>query len=93
MIFEGATPESSSLWVRTEARGEPTGGGAVNASVRYPATRMGVEDVISRGVTMPRLTSGMDAYAAKKSARDGDATRRDLQLEALIGGPGRASAL
>src|SRR5215467_7005292 len=46
LIFEGATPGIKfALGENPKRAGNPTGG-AVNTTARYPATRMGVEDVI-----------------------------------------------
>ena len=85
MIFQGAMPGIKfALGENPKRAGNPTGAG-VNASARYPSTRMGVEDVIRGAFNDARAYKAeWDEYDAKK-ARGEPAIppRRDLQLEAL----------
>jgi len=85
LIFEGATPGIKfALGENPKRAGNPTGG-AVNATARYPATRMGVEDVIRGAFNDAKAYKAeWDEYDAKK-ARGEQAIppRKDLQLEAL----------
>jgi imidazolonepropionase-like amidohydrolase len=89
MIFEGAMPGIKfALGENPKRAGNPTGQrvGAGNVPARYPATRMGVEDVIRQAFT--------DAKAYQQSWKDyqdkvarGEqalAPRRDLRLEPLV---------
>ena len=84
MIFEGATPGIKfALGENPKRAGNPTGR-AINAGAtpaRYPATRMGVEDVIREAfVEAKAYKAEWDAWEAK---RTGIPPRRDLKLEAL----------
>lgn len=82
MIFEGATPGIKfALGENPKRAGNPTGQ-AINAgSPRYPATRMGVEDVIREAFNNAKIYKAeWDAYDAKKT---GIPPRKDLQMEAL----------
>ena len=84
MIFEGATPGIKfALGENPKRAGNPTGR-AVNAGsqpARYPATRMGVEDVIREAFVEAK------AYKAEwdkwESNKTGIPPRKDLKLEAL----------
>jgi imidazolonepropionase-like amidohydrolase len=84
MIFEGATPGIKfALGENPKRAGNPTGRGinAGAAPARYPATRMGVEDVIREAFVEAK------AYKAEWDAWDkthaGIPPRKDLKLEAL----------
>ena len=83
MIFEGATPGIKfALGENPKRAGNPTGG-AINSGSqpRYPATRMGVEDVIREAfVEAKAYKAEWDAYDANKT---GIPPRKDLKLEAL----------
>ncbi|HTS61478.1 MAG TPA: amidohydrolase [Candidatus Acidoferrales bacterium] len=85
MIFEGATPGIKfALGENPKRAGNPTGR-AINAGAqqqgRYPATRMGVEDVIREAfVEAKAYKAEWDAWEANKA---GIPPRKDLKLEAL----------
>src|SRR5215472_1165981 len=84
LIFEGATPGIKfALGENPKRAGNPTGR-AINAGAapaRYPATRMGVEDVIREAfVEAKAYKAEWDAWEAKKT---GIPPRKDLKLEAL----------
>ena len=84
MIFEGATPGIKfALGENPKRAGNPTGRG-INAGAtpaRYPATRMGVEDVIREAFVEAK------AYKAEwdnwEKTKTGIPPRKDLKLEAL----------
>src|SRR5215468_4902050 len=84
LIFEGATPGIKfALGENPKRAGNPTGR-AINAGAapaRYPATRMGVEDVIREAFVETK------AYKAEwdnwEKTRTGIPPRKDLKLEAL----------
>ena len=83
MIFEGATPGIKfALGENPKRAGNVAGGrGAVVTNARYPATRMGVEDVIREAfVEAKAYKAEWDAYDANKT---GIPPRKDLKLEAL----------
>src|SRR5215475_13337066 len=85
LIFEGATPGIKfALGENPKRAGNPTGG-VVNTTARYPATRMGVEDVIREAFNDAKAYKAeWDAYDAKKTrGEQAIPPRRDLQLEAL----------
>jgi imidazolonepropionase-like amidohydrolase len=89
MIFEGALPGIKfALGENPKRAGNPPGGRGANATpvfARYPATRMGVEDVIREAFNQAK------AYKAEWDAYDASAARgehaipprKDLKLEAL----------
>jgi imidazolonepropionase-like amidohydrolase len=84
LIFEGATPGIKfALGENPKRAGNPTGR-AINGQAqqgRYPATRMGVEDVIREAFNQAKIYKAeWDAYDARKT---GIPPRRDLQMEAL----------
>src|ERR1017187_4598021 len=84
MIFEGAMPGIKfALGENPKRAGNPTGR-AINGQAqqgRYPATRMGVEDVIRDAFNRAKIYKAeWDAYDANKT---GIPPRKDLQLEAL----------
>jgi imidazolonepropionase-like amidohydrolase len=86
LIFEGATPGIKfALGENPKRAGNPTGGGVNTMPARYPATRMGVEDVIREAFNDAKAyKSEWDAYdAAKARGEQAIAPRRDLQMEAL----------
>ena len=83
MIFEGATPGIKfALGENPKRAGNPTGGPINSGSPpRYPATRMGVEDVIREAfVEAQAYKAEWDSWDAKKV---GIPPRKDLKLEAL----------
>ena len=88
MIFEGALPGIKfALGENPKRAGNPTGG-AVNAgagNARYPATRMGVEDVIRESFNDAKAyKSDWDAYdAAVAKGEHPIPPRKDLRLESL----------
>jgi|SRR5579883_93333 len=85
LIFEGAKPGIKfALGENPKRAGNPQGGGRggqpVNA--RYPATRMGVEDVIREAFNEAvQYKAEWDAW--EKGGRQGIPPRKDLKLEAL----------
>ena len=83
MKFEGAMPGIKfALGENPKRAGNVAGGrGAVVTNARYPATRMGVEDVIREAfVEAKAYKAEWDAWDAKKT---GIPPRKDLKLEAL----------
>jgi imidazolonepropionase-like amidohydrolase len=87
MIFQGATPGIKfALGENPKRAGSPAGGrGAAASNARYPATRMGVEDVIREAFTEAKAyKSEWDAYDAKVAKGEHPIPpRKDLKLEAL----------
>ncbi len=89
MIFEGATPGIKfALGENPKRAGNPQGGrGATGQTVqaRYPATRMGVEDVIREAFNEAKIyKAGWDEYDAKVARGEHPIPpRKDLKLEAL----------
>ena len=88
MIFAGAKPGIKfALGENPKRSGNPVGGrGAVTAPVaRYPATRMGVEDVIREAFNDAKgYKADWDDYDAKVAkGQHPVAPRKDLKLEAL----------
>ncbi|HUK15504.1 MAG TPA: amidohydrolase [Bryobacteraceae bacterium] len=89
MIFQGALPGIKfALGENPKRAGNPQGGrGATGTTVqaRYPATRMGVEDVIREAFNQARIyKADWDAYDAKVARGEHPIPpRRDLKLEAL----------
>jgi len=86
MIFEGAKPGIKfALGENPKRAGNPNSFNAT-ASRRYPATRMGVEDVIREAFTEAKqYRQSWSDYQAK--AAKGEAAippRRDLKLEPLV---------
>lgn len=89
MIFEGALPGIKfALGENPKRAGNPTGGrvGAGNVPARYPATRMGVEDVIREAFTDAKAYQASWKEYNDKVARGEQALapRRDLKLEPLV---------
>jgi imidazolonepropionase-like amidohydrolase len=89
LIFQGALPGIKfALGENPKRAGNPQGGrGATGTTVqaRYPATRMGVEDVIREAFTEAKAYKATwDDYAAKTARGEHPvAPRKDLKLEAL----------
>ena len=85
-LRRSACPASSSLWARTSSGWVPRSAFGAAAGLRYPASRMGVEDVIREALT--------EAHAYQKEWREYQAKvdrheqavppRRDLELEPLV---------
>src|SRR5438128_9141112 len=69
LIFEGATPGIKfALGENPKRAGNPTGGGVNATPARYPATRMGVEDVIREAFNDAKAYKAeWDAYDAAKA--------------------------
>jgi imidazolonepropionase-like amidohydrolase len=89
MIFEGALPGIKfALGENPKRAGNPTGQriGAGNVQGRYPATRMGVEDVIRQAFNEAKEYQQSWKDYKQKVARGEQATepRRDLKLEPLV---------
>jgi imidazolonepropionase-like amidohydrolase len=88
MIFEGAKPGIKfALGENPKRAGNPQGGrgAATPVQARYPATRMGVEDVIREAFTKAQAyKADWDAYNAKVAKGEHPLPpRKDLQMEAL----------
>lgn len=88
MIFEGATPGIKfALGENPKRSGNPVGGrGATTTTVaRYPATRMGVEDVIREAFTDAKVyKASWDDYNARVAKGEKPIPpRKDLKLEPL----------
>src|SRR3984893_5781732 len=89
MIFEGAWPGIKfALGENPKRAGNPTGQriGAANVPGRYPATRMGVEDVIREAFNQAKAyqQSWKDYKQKIASGEQAIAPRRDLKLEPLV---------
>ena len=89
MIFQGAMPGIKfALGENPKRAGNPTGlrVGAGNVPPRYPATRMGVEDVIREAFTEAKAYQQTWKDYNDKVARGEPAIppRRDLKLEPLV---------
>jgi imidazolonepropionase-like amidohydrolase len=89
MIFQGALPGIKfALGENPKRAGNPTGQriGAGNVQGRYPATRMGVEDVIREAFNKAKVYQQSWKDYNEKIARGEQATapRRDLKLEPLV---------
>ena len=87
MIFQGATPGIKfALGENPKRAGNPQGGrGAAPTNARYPATRMGVEDVIREAFNEAKqYKATWDAYdAAVAKGQHPLPPRKDLKLESL----------
>jgi len=87
MIFQGATPGIKfALGENPKRAGNPQGGrGATATNARYPATRMGVEDVIREAFTEAKqYKATWDAYDAQVAKGEHPLPpRKDLKLEPL----------
>jgi imidazolonepropionase-like amidohydrolase len=89
MLFEGAVPGIKfALGENPKRRGSAPGGegGGNTANLRYPATRMGVEDVIRQAFVDAKLyqASWRDYNARKAKGENVPTPRRDLKLEPLV---------
>src|SRR5258707_1251540 len=89
LLFEGAMPGIKfALGENPKRAGNPTGQrvGAANVPPRYPATRMGVEDVIRQAFTDAKAyqQSWKDYKQKIASGEQAIAPRRDLKLEPLV---------
>ena len=89
MIFQGALPGIKfALGENPKRAGNPTGGriGAGNVPARYPATRMGVEDVIREAFTEAKAYQASWKEYNDKVARGEQVLppQRDLKLEPLV---------
>jgi imidazolonepropionase-like amidohydrolase len=89
LIFEGATPGIKfALGENPKRAGNPTGGGrgtVTTTPARYPATRMGVEDVIREAFTEAKqYKAEWDNYNALVAKGEKPIPpRKDLKLESL----------
>ncbi len=89
LIFEGAPPGLKfALGENPKRAGNPSGRGGAGTPVtaRYPATRMGVEDVIRQSFTEAKAYQAEWADYRAKAARGERAIppRKDLRLEPLV---------
>ena len=86
MIFQGAPPGIKfALGENVTRPGSPGGGFGAAPGLRYPATRMGVEDVIREALTRARAYQNeWREYQAKVDRHEAVPPRRDLQLEPLV---------
>ncbi len=87
MIFQGATPGIKfALGENPKRAGTPQGGrGGAASNARYPATRMGVEDVIREAFNEAKHTKrrGMRTTQRSRRASIRIPPRKDLKLESL----------
>jgi imidazolonepropionase-like amidohydrolase len=86
MIFEGAKPGLKfALGENPKRAGNPQAGGAPGTPLRYPSTRMGVEDTIREAFNEAIVYKAeWDKYdAAVKGGQHPISPRKDLKLEAL----------
>ncbi len=85
LIFEGAKPGIKFALGENPKRSgnpQPGGRGATPAALRYPATRMGVEDTIREAFNEAvQYKAEWDAW--EKGGKQGIPPRKDLKLEAL----------
>ena len=86
MIFEGAMPGIKFALGENPKRSGNQNAGRVNANLRYPATRMGVEDVIREAFTEAKTYQAAWADYRAKVARGESAIEphRDLKLDTLV---------
>jgi imidazolonepropionase-like amidohydrolase len=90
ILFEGAKPGIKfALGENPKRQGTPTGGRGgppTTQNLRYPGTRMGVEDVIRQAFTDARIyqASWKDFEGRKAKGETLLPPRRDLQLEPLV---------
>jgi imidazolonepropionase-like amidohydrolase len=86
MIFEGAMPGIKFALGENPKRSGNQNAGRVNANLRYPATRMGVEDVIREAFNDAKEYQKSWADYKVKVARGDSAMEphRDLKLDALV---------
>lgn len=86
IVFQGAKPGIKfALGENPKRAGNPNSFGQ-NTNLRYPATRMGVEDVIREAFTNAKIYQKQWADYNAKAARGEQAIapRRNLQLEPLV---------
>lgn len=86
MIFEGAKPSIKfALGENPKRRGSAPAGGS-SANLRYPATRMGVEDVIRQAFNDAKIYQAKWKEYNDKVAKGETAIapKRDLKLEPLV---------
>jgi imidazolonepropionase-like amidohydrolase len=86
LIFQGAMPGIKFALGENPKRAGNQNPGRVNTNLRYPATRMGVEDVIRQAFTEAKEYQQIWADYTAKVARGESAIppRRDLKLEPLV---------
>lgn len=86
MMFEGAMPGIKFALGENPKRAGNQNAGRVSTNLRYPATRMGVEDVIREAFTEAKQYQQSWADYRAKAARGENAVapRRDLKLEPLV---------
>jgi imidazolonepropionase-like amidohydrolase len=86
MIFEGAMPGIKFALGENPKRSGNQNAGRVNANLRYPATRMGVEDVIREAFNDAKEYQKSWADYKAKVARGESAMEphRDLKLDTLV---------
>lgn len=86
MIFQGAIPGIKFALGENPKRSGNPNPGRVTGNLRYPATRMGVEDVIREAFTEAKQYQQAWKDYNDKVARGESATppRRDLKLEPLV---------
>ena len=84
LLFEGAKPGIKfALGENPKRRGSSPGGpGGNTANLRYPATRMGVEDVIREAFAEAKAYQ--KAWRDYELKKEGLPPRRDLKLEPLV---------
>ncbi|MGA3190457.1 MAG: amidohydrolase [Bryobacteraceae bacterium] len=85
MIFQGATPGIKFALGENPKRAGSSGGGRAGSASRYPATRMGVEDVIREAFNEAKqYKATWDAYDAQVAKGEHPLPpRKDLKLEPL----------
>ena len=88
ILFEGVKPGLKFALGENPKRAGMGSGGRTGsqANLRYPATRMGVEDVIRQAFTEARQYRARwaDYEARRAKGEDATAPRRDLKLEPLV---------
>jgi len=87
LIFQGAPPGIKfALGENVKRSGSPGGGFGASPGLRYPASRMGVEDVIREALTEARAyQQEWRDYQAKVDRHEAAIPpRRDLKLEPLV---------
>lgn len=86
MVFEGAMPGIKFALGENPKRAGNQSGGRPATNLRYPATRMGVEDVIRQAFTDAKEYQAAWADYRAKVARGENALppRRDLKLDPLV---------
>lgn len=97
MMFEGAMPGLKFALGENPKRAGQTGGimGQTGRAPRYPATRMGTEDVIRQAFNEAKLyMKDWDDYNRRVAAGERNlvAPRKDLKLEPFGGNPARQAA-